>query len=647
MKVAVFYFFIVCIVFHLPLAQAEEPPPVDVQKEWIRLIAPIENAEVISKNPQIKAEFLELLNLSALVVLLDGTDITQMLNVTEKGFEYKSLIVLPSGMHNLHITATDKDGRELQKQISFTTRHSKTFQDAYINNEASIVYETVLIKPETSSVPNSKLEGNIRSDTKVKGKEWEFTFNTNIRFLDQSTPVLSPQKKGFNLANWILTNTYSKENLIFKTSIGDVMINETPYTVMNLARRGGSLNLQHDIYSLNLFSVKSEQVYGFKGGTGIGGSTDDNILGISGGVKLFDKKVEFKTIYVTGGEQGSSFGIWTAYGAKKGDVLSFLLTSNFFENKLTTEFEAGISRFDPDISDEFARKSDKAYRAKVGGFIGRFNYDAMYEYIGRDYAVVGSQMIQKDKEGLSFRGGANLDYHAINFMLSRYNDNVKGDELFPRIINYQGNLDYSFNKIPNLPIGIGYQKGMQESTKEPPGSTPIKLYTDTVTGRINYTKNEINIGFQTAYSLMNDRTLTNNDTTTITYTLAPSFSAADISVNPSFSLNQSKSRVTDVRTDTYTVNLDLRTKFFKERASFETGCTYSIAKADNGSSNSRILNANFRLAYQIKGFLKYFHKPSIALRGSYMKINDKVNPASNKDELTLFLVLATTIPFSF
>ncbi len=455
------------------------------QKGWINVIIPSDKSEIISKKPEVKVEFLEPITTDTLVVMLDGSDITQMITATEKGFEYKPLIVMPSGIHYLRISATDKNGRQLEKQISFITRHSKVFEEAYMNNEASIIYETAIKKPDSSSIPDSKLEGNIRSDTMVKDKEWQFTFNTNLRFLEQSTPVLSPQRKGFDVANWIFTNTYTKENLILKTAIGDVQINETPYSVNNLARRGGSFNLQYnDIYSLNLFSLKSQQVFGLKGGTGIKGTADDNILGVSGSVKLFDKKVEFKTVYVTGGEQGSSFGIWTTTGAKKGDVLAFVLTSDFFQNKLKTEFEMGISKFDPDTSDEFAKKSDRAYRVKIGGFLDRFHYDAMYEYIGRDYGVVGSQMIQKDKEGLSFRGGVNLDFHAINFMLSRYNDNVKSDELFPKVINYQGNLDYSFNKIPNLPIGIGYQKGIQDSTKEPSGSTQLKLHTDTIIGTI-------------------------------------------------------------------------------------------------------------------------------------------------------------------
>lgn len=641
--------FLCCTIAHAenqPLTVAQ-----DIQKEWVKAITPVENAEVISKKPEVKVEFLEPIISQTLVVLLDGIDVTQLLTVTEKGFEYKPVMVLSAGAHNLSVSATDKEGKQLQKTISFTTRHSKTFEEAYTDNEASVTYEAVLSKPDTAtSLPYSKGEGNLRSDTKGKNKNWEFTFNTNLRFLEQNAPVFSPQKKGLDVANWIFAGGYSKDKLKLKASIGDVQVNETQYTVSNLARKGGVFNFEYDIYQFNIFSVKSEQVFGIRDVEdviGIGGTTEHHILGVSGGVKLFDRKVEFKTIYVTGGEPGSSFGIYTTSGAKKGDALGFLLTSDFFESKVKTEFEADFSKFDPDTSDEFGSKDDKAYRLKVGGFLGTYTYEAMYEYIGRDYAVIGNQGLQKDKQGIGIINGLNLGVHTFNLTLSRYNDNVRGDDLFPKIVNYQGNLNYSFSKIPNLPIGINYQKSVQESTKEPSGSNPLDMHTDTISGNVNYTIDKINLGLQTAYSLLNDRTETNNDTRTVTYTLTSSYTLPNISVSPSFSLNQSKVYLTDVRTDTYTINLDLRTKFLREKASFDVGGTYNIIKADNSSINTRNLNTNFRFAYNIKNLLKGYVNPTVALRGTYMKITDKVNRSSDRDEFTLFLVLATTIPFSF
>jgi hypothetical protein len=643
-----FFFLVIFSTF----AHAEDQPQttVSIQKDIIRLVTPEENSEIISKKPEIKVEFLEPIDAKTLLVVLDSTDITQLITVTDKGFEYKPFLVLPAGSHNLSITATDKEGSQLHKTVSFTTRHTKTFEEAHTDNELSVYYETVLEKPdEASNVPYSRAEGNLKSDTKIKEKEWEFTFNTNVRYLDQSLPVVSPLKKGFDLANWIFKGSYTKDDLKIGTSIGDIQINETPYTVSNLARRGGMLNLENDVFQLNAFTVKSEQVFGLVGGAGIDWTTDDHILGVSAGVNLFDKKVQLKTIYVTGGEPGSSFGIYTTPGAKKGEVTGLLMTTDLFENKLMTEFETDFSKFDPDTSDEFRSKNDKACRFKVGGFLGGiYTYEAMYEYIGRDYEVIGNQGLQKDKQGVSIINGLNLGKHNINLLLSRYNDNVRDDDLFPRMVNYVANIDYTCNEIQNLPIGISYQKSIQDSSKEPSGIDPIDVHTDTVMGRINYTMDNLNLGFQTAYSLQNDKGPTNSDTTSITYTFTPSYVLnPNISVNSSFFLNQSKFHLTDVWTDTYTINLDLRTRFFNDRLTFDVGGTYNIIKADDDSADNRNLSANFRLAYNIKDFLKGYVNPTIALRSTYTKVTDKLYSSSDRDEFVLFLVLATTIPFSF
>src|SRR4030042_1984311 len=463
---------VIFVLFYCPIVHPEEQSQgTDIQKEWIHTIIPAENSEVISKKPGIKVEFSKPVVSQALLVLLDATDITQLLIVTEKGFEYKPFMVLAAGTHNLSISATDKEGKQLQKSISFTTRHSTTFEEAYINNEVSVIYETVLKKPdEAEYIPDSKIEGNFRSDTKVKNKEWEFTFNTNLRYLDQSLPVIRPLRKGFDIANWIFKGSFTRDNLRLGTSIGDIQINETQYTVANLARRGGVLNLQYDIFQLNAFTVRSGQVFGLIGGAGIDGTTDDHILGVSGGVRLFNTKVEFKTIYVTGGEPGSSFGVSTTSGTKKGGVLGFVLMSDLFENKMRREFEADFSNFDPDTSDEFGSRNDNAYRAKIGGSLGIYNYEALYEHIGKDYEVIGNQGLQKDKQGVSIINGLNLGKHNFNVLLSRYNNNLKGDDLFPRIVNYVAGIDYSCNEITNLPIGINYQKSIQDSSREPSGT---------------------------------------------------------------------------------------------------------------------------------------------------------------------------------
>lgn len=626
-------------------AQAQQQPA-EMQTEWIHIVTPVENTMVVGKKPEIRTEFLKPIGKDSLLVLLDGTDITQLIDLTEKGFTYNPFLVLPPGVHTLSISASGQEGVQFLKQVSFTTRHTNTFEEAYTSNDASVTYETIVTNPdEFPSTPDSRVEGNLRSDTRIREDGLEFTFNTNVRYFDQNRPAPGLMK-GLDVANWLFMGSYTKDDLRLHTEIGDIQVNETPYTVYSLARRGGLLTFRYDTVEISTFSVQSQQFFGLKG-VGIEGTAEDHILGISGGVKLFDNKLGFKTVYATGGEPQGSFGISTTQGIKKGDVIGFVLSSDFFENKLRTEFEAGFSKFDPDTSDEFESRNDKAYKIKVGGGLDVYTYEAAYEYIGRDYAVVGNQMLQKDRQGVTFVNGLNLGYHVFSLNLSGYHDNVRNDELFPRIYNSMAILDYSFNKIPNLPIGINYQRSIQKSSREPSDAYELDLHTDTIAGRINYMAGKFSIGLQSSYSLQNDRTAPDNDTKTFTVTLTPSYTIPNVSFFPAFSFNQSRFPKQNLSTDTYTVNLDLRTKFFQERGAFDIGGTYNFIKANDGSTDNQTLNTSFRLAYLVKNFLKGYVNPMIALRGSYLRMIDDVYTSSTKEEYILMLVLGTSLQYAF
>lgn len=627
--------------FQVPLSRGHS-----LEVSWLEVISPQENTSIIEKKPKIKVRFLKPVKIDTLLVILDGTDITQLLEVKENEFEYKPFMVLPPGNHVIIVTVYDLEGNQLQKEIQFTTKHSKFFEEMVSENELGVTYENLLKNTDSSEdIPDSKIEANLSSQNRIKKGNWSFNLNTNLRYYDQNTPLSPPLEKGIEVINWLLTGAYSKGKFNFKGDVGDVQITETPYTVPSLSRRGGVFDFRYGNYQLRLFSVRSPQVFGLEGGTGISTSTDDHILGVSGGVKLFQNKVNLKMIYVTGEEPATSFGISSLPGKKKGNVWGFLVTTNFFSSKLKAELEVDFSKYDPDTSDEFEEKSDRAYRFTIGGFLDNYNYEFTYEYLGRDYAVVG-QMLEKDKEGFTFTGGANWGVHNLNIMFLRYNDNVRDDELLPRIINSQGSINYSFTKFSEVPINLSVQKSIQESTDEPSGTPPLDLHTDTVSGQISFIKDNLNIGFQTSYSYMNDKTDTNQDQTNIIYSLTTSYYLPTFSISPSFSLNQLKDHLTDVRTDTYTITIDMKKTFLNDKVSFDLSGTYNIVKADDGSVDNRSLNVNLNMAYKLPTYFQGYLTPVIYLRGNYSKTMDDVYSTSD-ETYQIYLVFSTTLPFSF
>jgi hypothetical protein len=412
----------------------------------------------------------------------------------------------------------------------------------------------------------------------------------------------------------------------------------------------------------NVFSARSAQTFGVDGGIGIGNVDEDHIFGASAGVKLFENKVDVRTIYVTGTDpsaaglpasitppssQSNVYGNSTTTGNKQGDVVGFLLTTDFLQNRLRTEMEADFTRYDPDIADEFDKRSSSAYRAKIGGAINWFTYDALYEYIGKYYGVIGNPSLAKDRQGFSLLSGINLSDHNLSVMASRYSDNVDSDPLFPEIVSTQGSISYQFNKIPYVPLGFTYQKILQESSKEPVGSTRMDMNTDTYSARIGFTKGSFTVNLSPSYSLIDDRTPANADMTNIVYTATAAYALPNISIAPAFSWSKTRNHATNVWTDIFVYNLDFRSRFFHDRISFDAGGTYTASKADNNSTDSGTWNARAAVSYRLNDHLKTFVKPAVGLRLSYLKTDDNINEVMNKDEFSLFVVLEAAIPIIF
>jgi hypothetical protein len=208
----------------------------------IKLLTPTEGTQIIAKKPLIKCSIKPPFDPQKLLVILDGTDVSGILDITPDGFEYKPIGVLASGSHTLSVTVYTTDGKELKKEFTFSSRHSKPFEEAFIKNEITTLNEKLLGKSEEVSNVNSwKFESNLSNESKLKEKDVEFIFKTNIRYLDQHLRVTPPIEDGFILQNYLLQGKYTSKIFTFLSEIGDLQITETPNTVQGLARRGGGI----------------------------------------------------------------------------------------------------------------------------------------------------------------------------------------------------------------------------------------------------------------------------------------------------------------------------------------------------------------------------------------------------------------------
>ncbi len=641
--------------------QSQERTGNKPEERSVRLVTPVENTEVIGKRPDIQAEFGG--QFEELLVILDGTDVTQLIKKTEKGFVYKPIGNLAPGTHVLKIVAKSKEGKEMQSEYSFRTRHYEAFDEASSSNLLSVISETYLGKPGYGdATPYRKVEGNIKSDNKIKKGEWEATLDTNIRYLEQSESPQDPQKRGFDVANWTFTGSYNKEQTKMKLSLGDVLVDESPYTVSGLSRKGSVFEVEYDRYKSRAFILSSEQSFGLKGGIGTRGSRDDRILGTSFGISFFDKKLELKGIYINGGDHStvvpadtttsttitppSTYGTAIAPAGKRGEVLAFLMTTSLLQDKLKIEAEAAFSNYNPDTSIYgVGSKKDAAYRIKAEGIEGIYNYSASYEYLGRDFGTVGNQGAERDKQRIIYTNGLKFDTQSIILTLLRANDNVRGDYLFGQNINYNGNLAYSYTGIQNMPVSFNYIKDQQRSHNDP--NIRINKDTDTLSGSISYNMGKWTFGFMPAFSYMNDRALSNGDTQTVTYTFTPAYNGESFTASSNLAFNRTFTKIPHVWTDTYTIGLNLKKDFLDKKLVFDSANTYTSGKTDDGSSNSRTLMLTGTLSYNLKEYFKNALEPTVGLKGSYMKIVDKVNSVNDKEEIRCFLVLTIAAPFIF
>jgi len=639
-------------------SQVSQPEQAPVPTEWARVISPAENAEIIGKRPEMKIEFTSPVSRDNLLVTLDGIDVTQLVSVTDGGLVYRPVMPLAPGQHILELKAFDLKGAELAKTVTFSSRQTAVFEEASSKNDLSVIYSQKLAThdsttqtnppqpgqpPTTVSGFSSKIESNLKTDNKVKNGPWEVALSGNARYFDQNAPSPSPLDKGFDVANWLMTGTYQKDALQVKASVGDVTVYETSNSI-SLTRKGGLLQFVYDILQFSFFNLRTQQSIGIDGGAGFGGSTEDHIFGGSAGVKLFDKRMEFKTIYLTGGGSDSSAAISSSTpGIKRGQLLGFVLNSDFFENKMKTEFEADYSRFDPDSTDEVGKSGDSAYLARVSGFLGPYNYDGKYEYFGTNFGTIGNLGTLRDKEGVSLSQGLGFSEHNFLVNLSRDNDNVSGDDRFAQIVNYAGGINYSCNMIQNLPISLGYQRTLQESRHEPAGMPQVDTMTDSVSANVSYTLEKLMLSLNAQYTVLNDRSAANFDSITRTISFSPSYTLPALSVSPMFSWNATKSP-TGSWTDSYTAGLNLFARFFSDQLSFDTGSTYTLVKAEDNSVDTRQINVTANLSYVMKQLFKDIINPALTLRSSYVNTKDKINPFVDGNSFGLFLVLTVDAP---
>lgn len=608
------------------------------------LIRPVENQMVYANKPEMECRILVPYDKASLYIEFDYTDMTALVKITETGFTLRPVQVVAPGEHTLKISFTDESKEEFTESYRFTTRHSKTFEQAYSKNNITAVYTNILKRlddAKTMQLSDWKLESNVDSRNMLSEGPWELRFNTNIQYFNQELPVEEPLEKGLNVADYVFTGQYKKKAYSFNAAIGDVTIDETRNTMNYLSRRGGTVGAELGPLYFSGFVVRSDLTSGLDGEYGLKFDDNDHIYGGTGGLKLFKNRLDIKTVYVRGGESSmdESYGIWPAPGGSKGEVYGVEAKTNFFEEKFKTGFEWDRSDYDEDTADSLGSESDKAYLAKIDGVINILTYEALYEYTGPDYHVPGNDCILNDREGFSVMNRLSFETQSIEARYARHNDNVENDPTYARINSYNYGFDYALYAVTWLPIDLSGSRAVQDSSNEPEQTFETKSYTDIYSGNITYVKNSWSLGLKPIYSQIDDKTPDDYDTSSKSLTLFFNYENDRFSLSPSITRNRFKDHTTYVKTDTNTYYLSFSANIIAG-LKIEGAAEYIKEYDSNDSMDQDDFNADIQLSYNFTSPIKGILSPGVILRATHKNINDEIADTDNKETIIYFLLTA-------
>ncbi len=614
----------------------------------IELIDPQEQSTVVGKQPVIRFRFSSLENVEGYLAILDGTDITALVRQDQYDFIYQPIEPLPSGDHLLMVIVYYADGTQVEEQKSFHSRHSGQFEEAYSNNDVGAVYRSAVYRRgRFEDESNYQVTGNLSSSSKIKEGGFEATADGNLWYLKQNQPVPPPQESGVNLADFLLTASYTQDDMKAYTEVGDIPIDLTPYLIQGLSRRGGAAGVTYGDYAFRASNTSSRDLFGFNGGLGLSDSSDDSISAFSGTADLFSGLMNVKAAYLTGGVEKDSYNIWTVdSGARKGDAAGVLLQSNLFDQRLLLEAEGGYSDYDFNTSDEFSSQTGHAYRFAASGYYEQFTYGASYQYISPDYEVIGASGTVNDREEIRANGGFNFDNDAIQITLARYHDNVENDRLYPRITYTDGAIDYTLGRFGNITATLGYLRNLEKSSHEPDELVKVDAATDTFTTTLGYFKESYSVGLSGTYAERDDKTDADYDSRILSLGLTPAYYSEWISTAAGLNWTRVTDETTDVNTDTFTASLNLNGTIIKDKLTYDLAGTYTTNETSDDSIDMVSLDTIAKLTYTITDDFYGFANPSVGLEGRYFYSRDRLTDDTENDAM-ITLVFSTSYHFGF
>ena len=611
-----------------------------------------------STTPQIRIKFddsAKQIQKEKLLFEVDRNDISAFVQVVDGSFLYVPATALTVGQHEVRITGTAADGKQIQEVLwNFTIQEApKTFTFG-LEPTGTIEYKARRDDPKTD---RQRINGNIAIRNQSTGR-FQTNFTTNLQG-QNPTPGTTP--KDFDLANYLAVIGTTNSTV----SIGDVNVNYDLLGVANLSRRGIYFQQKLPFRSagFDVFSVRSETILGFVHGFGIGDAkqrVDGGSFFIAPSGKPENLNLRF--YYLRGeNEQDQGFNFGGVTRGSKGNAAGVYITNANFTNQFRIEANAGLSDFDFNGSDNFSGNKDHALQLK---FIydpapktwknrpSKFFTELDVQDLGTFFKSLANPFLVGDRRGINLNSTWTYGQVGITAGVTKFHDNVNDLALIPKVDNTAYSTGITFTPVsatglPKLPsITVTGTRSEQESQGARVSFLALHNIVDTVATLVTLTRTQWSLNLNTSYSVNNDLNNRVPDTDTTNVTLAALIMPKPIyNLGPSISFVRQGNRDTNVDTNLWTYSFTASVPIQPDRFTLDTQMTF--AKAD--STDRLNINSNFsgtaQLSYHLHNLFKTKGKQTVALRVSYNRlIVEAPFPTSHKG-LEIFGVLDLGWPF--
>lgn len=568
----------------------------------------------------------------SLLLEVDRSDVSALAQFADATLIYQPPSPLQQGSHDIRITGKNKDGVALQEIAwSFTVAAPNAPKNWTAGLEPSVNYEYGLHR-DTQSTPQDRFSSNIAVNTQTTGK-LQATANSNLQGQDTDLP----SGENFDLANFGANLTYNQTTL----SIWDVNVNFDLLGISNLTRRGVMFDQKLPFLSsgFDVFSVRSESIFGFKHGLGVADSNQR----IDGGSFFFSplksnpQDLTLRVYYLRGenaAEQGFNFGGVTQ--GSKGDATGFNVNTSSFAGQFKTEFYAAWSNFDFNAADNSDGNKDHAllgritYAPNPGTFHGKqsaFQTTVELQDLGLFFKSLANPFFVSDRLGTNVNATWTLGEFGFTGGLSKFHDNVKNLDLLPRVHNsaYTGGVAWtpaSTQGPPKWPLlSFTATRSAQQSEGEAVSFLAVHNIVKAFNGVAALQRNKWNVNLNTTFGFNDDLNNRVPDSTTKNLTLSGILTPANFwNVGPSVSFTRLNNKDTHVSTDQWVYSLTAGIPILPEKITLDSQMSYSKSNTSDLLDRNSNFSGTAQLSWHLEKFLTTKGRQVLALRISYNQI---------------------------